>query len=184
MPSDKDHENSINTEIRLNKPGEFQIIYERYYLNVFRFIFGLYGGPLEDVEDLTVNTFTRAWKSRNRFHGNINSVQGWLLKIARNLVIDQFRSMKNKQYPVDIEQQNIPSVGLEPEELIHRKEQYEVLMGLLSEISDEHREIIILRYFLNWRVKAIAEHLGKSENNISVTIRRILSRIQSQWPRE
>lgn len=55
---------------------------------------------LEDAEDLTQEVFLRA------FHSNwtqINHLKGWLFKIARNLIIDYYRSKSPKYSDSDIE---------------------------------------------------------------------------------
>ena len=184
MPSEQDNAQPEASEILLENPGEFQIVYERYHLSVFRFIFGLHGGPVEDVEDLTTTTFLRAWKSRHRFQGNMKSVLGWLLKIARNLVIDHFRSRKNKAEPVDVEMHFIPINELSPEEKVYHNEQVNTLWQVLGKFPQKNREMIVLRYILGWRVKAIGEYLSMNENNVSVSIRRTLKRIQDEWPNE
>jgi DNA-directed RNA polymerase specialized sigma24 family protein len=36
--------------------------------------YGLTGGPLEEVEDLTADTFARAWKARHTFGGDPGEV--------------------------------------------------------------------------------------------------------------
>jgi len=41
---------------------------------------------------------------------------------------------------------------------------------------EEVREMLVLRYMLGWEFKEVTEHLGMSENNASVTIRRTLHR--------
>ena len=184
MPSEHKNTKIKTSEILLKNPGEFQVVYERYNLSVFRFIFGLHGGPLEDVEDLTTTTFLRAWKSRNRFQGNMDSVLGWLLKIARNLVIDQFRLMKNRAVTVDIDMHFIQAKDLSPEENFFQNEQVNFLWQALEMIPPQKREMIVLRYILGWKVKAIAEYLGINENNVSVTIKRTLKAIQKEWPKE
>lgn len=44
--------------------------------------------------------------------------------------------------------------------------------------------MIVLRYVLGWPVKRIAEHLDMLENTVSVNLRRILQRMQRDWPEE
>ena len=51
----------------------------------------------------------------------------------------------------------------------------------MADLPDEQREIIILRYLLGWRVNDIASHLGASENKISVTLHRTLSKLREKW---
>lgn len=171
-------------EYPLRDTGTFQSLYERKHIVVFRFIYGLHGGPKEDVEDLTMETFLRAWGSRDRFQGNEDAAVGWLLKIARNLVIDSHRQKNNRLTHLDIETHIITAPGLTTEQHLHQKEQIRTLWSLLNELSNQQREIIVLRYILGWRVKDIGQHLEMGENHVSVTIRRILKQIQGNWPKD
>jgi RNA polymerase sigma-70 factor (ECF subfamily) len=179
-----------NTEPATQEPvslwdaESFQQFYERLNLMVFRFIYGLHGGPTEDVEDLTAETFARAWKSRRRFQGNEQAAKGWLLKIARNLVIDTHRRQKTRGYPQDIEEHIVPSDNPNPEEQAQMREQIKVLWSLLHTLPDQQREILVLRYMLGWRVKDISVHLAMKENTVSVYIRRAIKRLRADWPTE
>lgn len=169
-------------EIDLGTPGGFQNIYLQFHLVVYRYIYGLHGGPTEDVEDITTTTFIRAWKARYRFHGDQDAALGWLLKIAKNLVIDSQRRRGRRNNPVDIETQILLSNELTPEEQVFQQEQISTLWRLLIDLPQYHREVITLRYLLGWKVKEIAKYLGKNDNSISVSIRRILKKLQTEWP--
>jgi RNA polymerase sigma-70 factor (ECF subfamily) len=68
-----------------------------------------------------------------------------------------------------------------PEQTTIQSEQQRLLLRLVADLPDESREIIVLRYLLGWRVNDIAQHLGTSENNISVSIHRTLSKLREQW---
>jgi hypothetical protein len=57
----------------------FARLYEQTYLRIFRYIYGLSGGPLQEAEDLTAETYERAWKRRQRFTGDEQAALGWLL---------------------------------------------------------------------------------------------------------
>ena len=114
----------------LESAEAFSALYERNYRSVYRYLYGLRGGPAEDVEDLTADTFARAWKSRRSFAGDPHSAgTGWL--------------------------QRLPG---------------------------EQREMLVLRYLLDWRITQISEYLEIPENTVSVTIRRTLARLQRDWP--
>jgi len=170
--------------ISLRNAESFQRLYIRNHLVVFRFIFGLCGGPTEEVEDLTADTFARAWKSRHSFSGSEQAALGWLLKIARNLVIDAHRRQKIRGFTQDIEKHIVPDDELGPEELTQIREQANTLWSLLRTLSDQQREILVLRYILGWRVQEIGIHLGMKENTISVYIRRAIQRLRQDWPPE
>lgn len=158
-------------------PADFQAVYERERLAVFRYIYSLTGGPQEEAEDLTAETFLRAWKARHRFEGDAGSAIGWLIRIAKRLVIDNHRRSRHA----------IPGLAAEfgagstPEQTALNAEQKRLLSTLLADLPDEPREILILRYMLGWRVSDIAAHLGATENNVSVIIHRTLSRLRQRW---
>jgi RNA polymerase sigma-70 factor (ECF subfamily) len=173
---------STQENISLQDADTFQQFYNRNLMTVFRFIYGLYGGPVEEVEDLTAETFLRAWKSRHRFSGSESAGLGWLLKIARNLIIDTHRHQKRRGYPEDIEQHIVQSNLQNPEEQAMTREQIKILWSLLHILSDLQREILVLRYLLGWRVQDIGRHLDMKENTVSVYISRAIKRIRHEWP--
>jgi len=162
---------------------EFQSLYDQTYLAVFRYIYSYHGGPIQEVEDLATQTYLRAWKSRKGFYGNNKAAFGWLLKIARNLVIDTHRWRRRNQDTIDIQTQIIAAPGQTPEELVSQQEQIRTLWSLLVELPEKQQEIIILRYILGWRVKDIAVYLDMGENHVSVLIRRTLTKLKRKWPK-
>jgi RNA polymerase sigma-70 factor (ECF subfamily) len=175
--------------ISLQDSQAFEGLYLRGHLRVFRYIFGMYGGSVEEIEDLTAETFFKAWRARRGFSGDENAALGWVLKIARNLVVDKVRKEKN-QRPLRCNfdddsagwEQGIPSLGLGPEEQALFDEQAVILREILFTLPVEQRELVVLRYILEWPVNRIANHLGILENTASVNIRRVLQRIRERWP--
>jgi len=172
----------------LEDADSFSRLYERAHIIIFRYIFGLQGGPAEEVEDITAETFLNAWKARRQFTGDDNAALGWLLHIARNLVIDSYRRRK-AQYKLaiddpDIEWLNIPEGFSSPELQIEYRQQFSRLWELIQDLSIEQRDLLILRYVVGWRVNQIADHLHIPENTVSVQIRRILNRLKARWTQE
>lgn len=160
----------------------FTRLYENTHLSVFRYVYGLSGGPQQEAEDLTAETYARAWKNRQRFNGDDQAVIGWLLRVAKNLIID--RSRRNKVRDVDeaVDIEWLIDPNQSPELDVIAREQITILWQLLGSLPEDTREMLVLRYMLGWQVKQVAEHLGISENNVSVTIRRALQRLQRDWP--
>jgi len=158
-------------------PANFRNLYERNRLPIFRYIYGLTGGPQEEVEDLTAETFLRAWKARYRFEGNMDSATGWLIRIAKRLVIDEYRRTLQTIRDMSVD----PPLESTPEQIAIAGEQKGFLFTLLTALPDEQREIIVLRYMLGWRVNDIASHIGATENKVSVIIHRTLSKLREKW---
>ena len=174
----------------LQKTETFALLFEQHHLTVFRFIYGLSGGTLHNVEDLTAETFMRAWKARCRFEGDQRAALGWLLTIARNLVIDSARRNKirqDEQLIADLDecQQLFPDPTSESAEgQVLRREQIGILFLQLTNLPSERREMLVLRYILGWSVKEVASHLGMLENTVSVYLHRAIEQLRRDWPGE
>jgi RNA polymerase sigma-70 factor, ECF subfamily len=160
----------------------FARLYEETYLIVFRYVYGLSGGPLQEAEDLTAETYARAWKTRRRFNGDESAAVGWLLRIARNLAIDLSRRRKVRAVDETLPIEVFVDPSLVPEMDVITREQLTILWSMLAALPEDSREMLVLRYILGWQVKQIASHLGMKENNVSVAIRRALKALQREWP--
>jgi RNA polymerase sigma-70 factor (ECF subfamily) len=171
----------------LQDPETFSNLYDRTQIIIYRFIYGLHGGPTEEVEDLTCETFMRAWKGRIRFWGDDHDALCWLFTIARRLVIDVHRRKKAHpdKYTVELDDTNINTMFLStqvtPEEQTSIREQFKHLWQILQNLPDDKREVLVLRYMLGWKVNQIAKYLNKEENTVSVYIRRCLEQIRHDW---
>jgi len=159
----------------------FAHLYQKTQLSVFRYVYGLSGGSQQEAEDLTAETYARAWKSHQGFTGNDQAALGWLLRIARNLVIDQSRKHGRHNLDDEVDVELLVDPNQVPEADFMVREQISTLWRMLSTLESEQREMLVLRYMLDWQVKQIAQHLDMTENNVSVSIRRLLNRLQRDW---
>ena len=112
---------------------------------------------------------------------------GWVIRIARNLAIDTHRraagSLESHADPLE-EELDVPAVLPNPETQMMLSEQQQIVLSLLGELPQEQREILILRYFLNWKIKQIARYMDFPENTVSVYIHRALEKLRRIWPAE
>lgn len=159
----------------------FTRLYENTYPSVFRYIFGLNGGFQQEAEDLTAETYARAWRTRQRFHGDDRAALGWLLRIAKNLVIDLSRRSKVREVDEEIDVERLVDKSQTPELNAITREQIVTLWRLLGTLPESTREMLVLRYMLGWQVKQIAKYVETNENHVSVTIRRALTRLRQDW---
>ncbi|GAB4579071.1 MAG: hypothetical protein Fur0022_18090 [Anaerolineales bacterium] len=159
----------------------FSQLYDRTHLLVFRYIYGLHNGSQQEAEDLTADTFTRAWNARQSFQGDERAAIGWLLKIARNLVIDTHRRTQFRGIPDDLDEALIAAPDASPEAQSLQREQTHRLWQLLHTLPDHQREMLVLRYMLGWQVQDIGKYLNIPENTVSQNIRRVLARLRERW---
>jgi RNA polymerase sigma-70 factor, ECF subfamily len=168
--------------LSLNQPQAFEQLYNSTHLQVFRFVYSLHGGPQAEVEDLTAETYLKAWRSRNGFSGDSHAALAWLFRIARNLVIDSYRRSRGLEPDQALDENFMADPGQGPEELYLQQEGFGMVWKALQSLPLQQREMIILRHMFNWPVKDIAAYLNMSENTISVNLRRQLPRLRKLLP--
>lgn len=162
----------------------FEALYAQTHVRVFRYVRGLHNGSPDQAEDLVAETFVRAWQARHRFRGNDDAALGWLLQIARRLVIDAHRRQQHRDHAPASALDDLPTAERLPDEHVLDRDQLRVLHGQLARLRDDQREMLVLRYLVGWQVKDIAAYLGTTDNNVSVQIRRILARLRRDWPHD
>lgn len=159
----------------------FSRLYDETHLLVFRYVYGLSGGPPQEAEDLTADVYTRAWKTRESFKGDDGAALSWLLRIARNLAIDLSRRRGVRNVDENVIVEFLIHPGPSPELDVIAQEQISILWNMLQRLPEDLREMLVLRYIIGWQVKEIAAHLEMNENTVSVTIKRTLQRLQRDW---
>jgi RNA polymerase sigma-70 factor (ECF subfamily) len=172
-------------ETPLLSPRTFEKFYQKNYLAVYRYVFALTAGSRQQAEDLTAETFLRAWKKRNTFHGKLDSALAWIIRIARNQVIDAHRREKTRPDSragmLDEEQDRVTLPASNPESALLLNERQQALLILLNELPPNQREMLVLHYLLNWRIKRVAQYLDIPANTVSVYIRRALKKLRLLW---
>src|SRR4026208_2589888 len=91
----------------------FRDLYERYHPDVFRFALFLTGDPAR-ADDLTADTFVRAWTARDRIRQK--TVRAYLLTITRSLGRDAGRAARTRVALDDQMADGAPAVGVQVEQ--------------------------------------------------------------------
>lgn len=158
----------------------FSHLYEQAHMAVYRYALGLTGN-VQDAEDVTANTFIKAWNARAGFSGDDDAALGWLLTITKNLVIDRARKQDRQPQNVVLDETLLQATQPLPEQQAITEEQKRVLWDLLNHLAEDHRDMLVLRYMLGWQVQRIAAHLNMNANTVSVTISRTLKSLHANW---
>lgn len=162
----------------LESNESFTQFYENTHINTYRYVMACCGGVENLAEDITAEAYLRGWKNRKTFSGNEDAALGWILTIARHLIVDNYRS--NMISPAEMD--NLDSIEDERPDsetiLVTKELTGQVIKALLS-LRVNHREMLVLRYVLGWRVTRIAEYLEMPENTVSVSIHRALNHLQN-----
>ncbi len=161
------------------KEGEFEKIYDDFAPKIFKFCYFRVSSR-EEAEDIASMVFMRAWDHINTGK-DVSNLQGFLFRIATNLVIDYYRNHKErKDISIDDPRTNrdIPDKH-DMTEHIDRDLLVEDIRRKIDVLPESYREIIILRYINDLTIGEIAKILETSENNISVRLYRAIDKLKA-----
>ena len=138
--------------------GAFEPLFKRYRDQAYGFALGLVGSP-DDALDLTQEAFVRAYRAIKRFKPGA-AFEPWFFRILRNLCLNAIRRRKTWQMvPWETVGDFRASGGESASAAVERKEIQQAVWLAMSEISEEHREIIVLKDFQDLSYKEISEIL-------------------------
>ncbi|MDG1330729.1 MAG: sigma-70 family RNA polymerase sigma factor [Crocinitomicaceae bacterium] len=163
----------------------FGTLYDRYFEQIFRFIFKRLGGDEDTAGDLSQQTFIKAMANMEKYEDRGFPFSSWLYRIAQNEVSMYFRQQK-KNFSVPIDENRIQDVGSEAEIFSSHMsmDDQEKLIEMLNGLEESHLDIIELRFFQQMSFKEIAEIYSVSEATAKMRTYRILERINKQWKNE
>lgn len=158
-------------------PKAFAVLYRRYITPVYRYVYHRVNRS-QEAEDLTSQVFTAVLESLDRYREQ-GDFPAWLFTIARRTVIAYYRRQDpqvalEEVYP-DPSQEDDPLDGLV------RDERLAQLGGLLSELDEEQRELLNLRFSAGLTYKQIAQVLGNSEAAVKMAVHRLLRQLENDW---
>jgi len=122
-------------------------------------------------------TFMRAWRAIGGFKWKGRPFEAWLFTLARNQLIDFHRERRRDLTVLD-EARPDTRPGPEAEALaqVEARETREALKGL----TDEQRQVLVLKFFLDRDNREIAAIMGKREGTVRALQMRALQALKRQ----
>jgi RNA polymerase sigma-70 factor, ECF subfamily len=165
----------------------FEILLHRHRKPVFNFILR-YVGDKETAEDLLQETFMRVIKGADAYKRQAKFTT-WLYTIARNLCVDQTRRRKHRKHasldaPMQVAEDSgtlldvIPSNEMATDRKNVNKELHETMQRAIASLSEDQREVFLMREFLDLPFKQIAEVVGVPENTVKSRMRYALEKLR------
>jgi RNA polymerase sigma-70 factor, ECF subfamily len=154
----------------------FGELYERHAQSVFRFLYSHLSNRL-DAEDLTGEVFLRAWRSLPKFREQGVPFVAYLLRVARNALIDFYRRTRNVQED-DIEETVIVDHTTGPAEAVGTQLESRELRQTMQRLNDDYRLVLTLRFISELSVEETAAVMGKSDGAVRVLQHRALATLR------
>ena len=165
---------------RVSKQEAFAELYDEFMPKVFRYI--SYDVHHQQItEDLTSTVFEKALASFDKYSSDKAAFATWIFSIARNTLIDYYRTNKMRQQ-VDLDEAvEVPSREPSPQEEVEKKAEQECLRECLSRLPEGDREIIQLKFAGEFNNRQIAKMLGLSESNVGVRLFRAVKKLREDF---
>ena len=179
-------EKEVIEKAKANNQLAFNRLFNKYWDPVFSFLISRTGDP-NRAEELAIETFSKAF---DRIEGFDNSLafHSWIMTIAKNHHIDNFRSSKKKSARThqvsDINTQEICSSEPSPEELLISNQNLDHVLIQIKSMKKEYRNILKLRYFDNLSLKQIEGVLNEPATTIRVKLFRAKKMLANKLDRE
>lgn len=137
----------------------------------------------DTAEDLTQETFVKAWKNIKRFDRD-KSFKTWLFAIAKNTTFDWLKKKKEVPFSSFTDEEgenwleNVASEEILPDEILERKNIAEELDIILQKLPPHYRAIFLLHCKEDFTLHEIAEILGEPYNTVKSRHQRGLARLK------
>ncbi|MBM3256964.1 MAG: RNA polymerase sigma factor [Candidatus Liptonbacteria bacterium] len=154
----------------------FGQLYDRYQPKIYRFVL-FKVGHREEAEDLTHEVFMSAWQNIRNYRDFGFPFSSWLYQIARNRVIDHYRTKKTNTSieEVDPEYFVAPAVA---SLALEEKLEMERVRRALTQLKPEYQDVIIMRFIEELSLKETAAALGKTEGAVKLMQHRAMKALQ------
>lgn len=167
----------IREAMRKEGASAFGELYDHYHPKIYRFVY-LKVSNREEAEDITHHVFLSAWQNIKKYRFQGFPFSSWLYHIARNKVIDHYRSATHHS-PIEsteVERIATPENVMESADASLSREHIQLA---ISRLPADQQDIVIMRFVEDMSHKEIAAVLQKTEGAVKVMQHRTLKRLKA-----
>ncbi len=176
VEADPRHEERMLVQRAIDREtSAFAELYDRHVVRIYRHIYYMVNDARE-AEDLTAQTFLKAWEAVDRYKERGAPFVAWLLRIAHNLTVSHLRAKRDhselQDYYVD------PKMTRNPEQALEQNTDEEHVREAVLKLRAEQRQVIMLRFVEEMDYREVAAVIGKSVPAVRVIQHRALGNLR------
>jgi RNA polymerase sigma-70 factor (ECF subfamily) len=158
------------------KRADFEALYERHSREVWALAYARWMNA-DTALDIMQEAFLRLWKQLESGESILNP-RAWLLRVARNLAEDHAKSAfrRNGTHPPQT-MNGVQAREPLPLDSLEREETFAQLREVLEQMPKADREILTLRYALDYETGEIAESLAINATAVHMRLSRARQRL-------
>ncbi len=152
----------------------FGALYDRHVVRVYRHLYYIVG---EEAEDLTAETFLRAWKVIDRYEMRGVPIISWLLRIAHNQGMSYLRSRREtKPLPETLADS---ASTRDPEAATERRLAVANVKEAISNLGEVQRQVLSLFLMEGEDYGTVAAQVGRNVKAVRVIKHRGLRKLRN-----
>ncbi len=158
------------------RQADFEALYQRHSREVWALVYARWLNA-DVAMDITQETFLRLWKQWDTGETLLNP-RAWLLRVARNLAEDHAKSSfrRNGTQPPQF-LNGVRSRETQPLEAMEQHETFARVREELKHLSPADRQILTLRYALDYNADQIADTLAITTTAVHMRLSRARQRL-------
>lgn len=161
-------------KIQAGDTEAFDTLVRKYYRSIYQFCYRRLNGDADTAADITQDVFLKLLENIQAVR-MLGKFQNYLLTIAVNTCNNYFK--KEKPY-VDLETLEIVDEADSSLEKVIRKESQNAVRRAITELPDYQKEVIILRFYYDLKIKEIATITNASVPTVKSRLQQGLKKLQ------
>ena len=194
-PVDKDEE--LVRRAQNDDPWAIEQLVLRYQKKVYQIAYQMLAGDEQEAQDLTQDTFLKAFRNIKRFKGNA-SFYTWLYRIVINTCLDARRRRrrwkeiffpwrlerpKEETCTSSLEDYPDPDKNANPLSMAGKRQLEQDLKKVMNTLSERQRDIFQLKIFHEMSIPEIAQMMNLAEGTVKTHLYRATQVIQKKLKR-
>ena len=144
-------------------------IFDMYTPSLYKFISRLLHDPVQS-DQVVAAVFEQLVTDLSAGNGPRTNIRSYLYQMAYRLIIERFR---------DMHPHSQMEVSIRTQDRINERVTMEALLSSMNtELSEDQRIVIILRFLEDFSLKETAEIIGKDVNNVKVIQNRGIAKLK------
>ena len=171
-------EQELVARARAGDESAFEQLVQDNQNRIYNLTLRMTGNP-DDALDMAQEAFLRAWRGLKFFKGD-SAFSTWLYRLASNVCLDHLRKQKRRQNinlsQLSDEEDNgppdVPDERYQPDLCLEKKSLREAVQRGLDLLSEEHRQVLVMREISGLSYQEIADVLDLEAGTVKSRINR------------
>lgn len=169
---------SLVERVKEGDQNAFSALYDIFIDHIYKYVY--YRVKSSDVDDLVVMVFLKIWENIHKYKAKKNLFASWIFRIAHNLVVDYYRTSKDRDF--DELSIDVPSLNREhnPIKNIEKGFDQTLIKRALHKLKRNYQDIITYKFINEFTNSEIAQILRKSEGSLRILQYRALKALKRE----